>query len=175
MILGERIKKVRKNLDLTQQEFGKRIGIKPNSISLIESGNRNASKQVILSICREFNVNETWLRTGSGEMFRKRSRSDELTMYMENLLQTEPEDIRRKFTLAISHLSTEQLIFLRGIAESLVDDLRDTAAKPVDQQAIWEAEARAEAEEVYREILAEKEAAARLSASTSSTGSAKRG
>ena len=70
MILGERIKKVRKNLDLTQQELGKRIGIKPNSISLIESGNRNASEQVILSICREFNVSETWLRTGEGEMFK---------------------------------------------------------------------------------------------------------
>lgn len=69
MTLGMRIKKVRKDKDLTQQEFGKCIGIKPNSISLIESGGRNASEQVILSICREFNVSETWLRTGEGEMF----------------------------------------------------------------------------------------------------------
>lgn len=69
MTFGERIKKARKVLDLTQQELASRIGIKPNSISLIESGNRNASEQVILSICREFGVNETWLRTGKGEMF----------------------------------------------------------------------------------------------------------
>ena len=68
MILGERIKKVRRSLDLTQQEFGGRIGIKPNSISLIESGNRNASEQVVLAVCREFNVSEVWLRTGEGEM-----------------------------------------------------------------------------------------------------------
>lgn len=69
LTLGKRIKKVRQNADLTQQEFGKRIGIKPNSISLIESGNRNASEQVILSICREFGVNKEWLRTGNGEIF----------------------------------------------------------------------------------------------------------
>lgn len=70
LTLGERIKKVRRDADLTQQEFGKRIGIKPNSISLIESGNRNASEQVILSVCREFKISETWLRTGEGVMFR---------------------------------------------------------------------------------------------------------
>lgn len=68
LTLGERIKMVRRREDLTQQEFGKRIGIKPNSISLIESGNRNASEQVILSICREFDINDEWLRTGKGEM-----------------------------------------------------------------------------------------------------------
>ena len=68
MTLGERIKKVRRGADLTQQEFGRRIGIKPNSISLIESGNRNASEQVVLSICREFGINEEWLRAGVGEM-----------------------------------------------------------------------------------------------------------
>lgn len=71
MALGERIKKARKALDLTQRDFGKRIGIKPNSISLIESGDRNASEQVILSICREFAINGTWLRTGKGDMFVK--------------------------------------------------------------------------------------------------------
>lgn len=56
-------------LDLTQREFGDYIGIKQNSIALIESGKRNASNQVIRSICREFNVNEEWLRYGTGEMF----------------------------------------------------------------------------------------------------------
>lgn len=69
MTLGERIKKIRRMVDLTQRDFGSRIGIKPNSVSLIESGDRNASEQVLLSICREFNVNETWLRFGEGEMF----------------------------------------------------------------------------------------------------------
>lgn len=69
MSIGERIKKVRQSKDLTQQEFCEQIGLKRNSISLVESGKRNISDQAIKSICREFNVSETWLRTGEGEMF----------------------------------------------------------------------------------------------------------
>lgn len=69
MNLGERIKKLRKALDLTQQEFADRIGMKRNSIAQVEIG-RNTSEQTIFSICREFSVNEDWLRTGTGEMFK---------------------------------------------------------------------------------------------------------
>lgn len=67
--MNYRIKKARRALDLTQQTFAEKIGMKQNSIALIESGKRNISDQAILSICREFNVNEEWLRTGNGEMF----------------------------------------------------------------------------------------------------------
>lgn len=66
--MNERIKKLRKVLNLTQQEFGECIGMKRNSIALIEGG-RNTSDQTIFAICREFNVNEKWLRTGEGSMF----------------------------------------------------------------------------------------------------------
>lgn len=66
--MSDRIRKLRKSLDLTQQDFGSRIGIKRNSVALIESG-RNTSDQTVVSICREFGVNESWLRTGEGEMF----------------------------------------------------------------------------------------------------------
>ena len=92
MILGERIKKVRRSLDLTQQEFGGRIGIKPNSISLIESGNRNASEQVVLAVCREFNVSEVWLRTGEGEMIvpKEADALDELVKQYEKFLKLKP-------------------------------------------------------------------------------------
>lgn len=69
VLVNERIKKLRKMLDLTQQEFGNRIGMKQNTIALIEKG-RNTSDQTIFSICREFNVNEDWLRNGTGEMFK---------------------------------------------------------------------------------------------------------
>lgn len=70
MNLGERIRQIRKALDLTQESFCKRIGLKRNSISLVESNKRNISDQAIISICREFNVNEEWLRSGTGEMFK---------------------------------------------------------------------------------------------------------
>ena len=67
--MNERIKLVRKSTNLTQTEFGARIGVKGNTITNYELGLRNPSDAVIFSICREFNVNEEWLRTGKGEMF----------------------------------------------------------------------------------------------------------
>lgn len=74
--MNERIKKVRKTVGLTQQQFADRIGIKRNSVALIENG-RNTSDQTVFAICREFNVNEEWLRYGTGEMFVPEA-SDEL-------------------------------------------------------------------------------------------------
>lgn len=67
-MIGDRIKTLRKALHLTQQKFGERIGLKQNSVALIEAG-RETSDQTIFAICREFRVNEDWLRTGEGEMF----------------------------------------------------------------------------------------------------------
>lgn len=67
-MIGERIKELRKALNLTQIAFGERIGLKQNSVALIEAG-RATSDQTIFAICREFRVNEAWLRTGAGKMF----------------------------------------------------------------------------------------------------------
>ena len=67
--MNERIKELRKNLNLTLEKFGKRLGVTKVTISNIENGNRNLTEQMLISICREFNVNENWLRNGEGEMF----------------------------------------------------------------------------------------------------------
>ena len=69
MNIGDRIKKLRISLDKTQTEFAKRIGSMQNTITRYETNNRNPSASVIALICREFNVNEEWLKTGAGEMF----------------------------------------------------------------------------------------------------------
>lgn len=74
--MNERLKRLRDHLELTQEEFGKRIGSARNTIANYEMGNRAPSNAVVLSICREFNVNETWLRTGDGEMFNKMDAED---------------------------------------------------------------------------------------------------
>ena len=67
--MNNRIKKLRKELDLTQQKFGERIGVKGNTIAQYESGRNEPIDAVIALICREFGVNEEWLRNGAGEMF----------------------------------------------------------------------------------------------------------
>ena len=67
--MNDRIKKIRRELNLTQHEFAARIGSVQNTITGYETGRRVPSNQVISLICKEFHVNESWLRTGEGEMF----------------------------------------------------------------------------------------------------------
>ncbi len=70
--IGERIKYLRKEvLENTQKDFGLRIGLKPNSVSDIENGKNNPTEQTIKAICREFNINENWLRNGTDEIYNK--------------------------------------------------------------------------------------------------------
>ena len=68
-MIGERIKEVRKALGINQTDFAARLGSVQNTITGYETGRRVPSNQVIASICREFRVNEEWLRTGAGDMF----------------------------------------------------------------------------------------------------------
>ncbi|MEY8227011.1 helix-turn-helix transcriptional regulator [Blautia coccoides] len=67
--MNERIKQLRKEINISQEEFGKRIGIGKTSVSKIETGENSPSEQTIMLMCREFNVNEEWLRNGKGDMF----------------------------------------------------------------------------------------------------------
>ncbi len=64
--MNERMKLLRKELKLSQEAFGARIGLKGSSVSYIESGRNSLTEQTILAICREYSVNENWLRTGAG-------------------------------------------------------------------------------------------------------------
>jgi len=67
--IGKRIKQVRKDQGLTQIEFGTQIGVKGNTVTGYENGTRCPSDAVINSICLIFNVDQTWLRTGEGDMY----------------------------------------------------------------------------------------------------------
>lgn len=84
--MNARIKQIREKQGLTQEEFGKRIGSARNTIANYESGNRCPSNAVVNSICREFKVNEHWLRTGEGEPFKQRLPTEEIAEYVGKLL-----------------------------------------------------------------------------------------
>lgn len=68
--MNERMKELRKALGLTQQEFADKIGIVRGNIATYETGKSKPGDAVVSLICREFSVNEDWLRTGNGEMFK---------------------------------------------------------------------------------------------------------
>ena len=87
MTQGERVKEIRKSLGLTLEKFGDKVGVTKGAISAIENGNRNLTDQMAISICREFNVNENWLRTGEGEMFEQLTDQQKVMKYTAMLLK----------------------------------------------------------------------------------------
>lgn len=121
--MNTRIKEVRTSLHLTQESFGDRIGIKRNSVAQIETGVRNPSDQTITSICREFSVNEIWLRTGEGEPFKQLSRYEELSSFFGDLMKSEP-DVRHRLIAAISRCDIEELRMLERVATRWVEEIK---------------------------------------------------
>ena len=69
MTQGERVKEIRKSLDLTLEKFGEKLGVTKTTISRIEKGINNLTEQMTISICREYNVNYDYLIRGEGDMF----------------------------------------------------------------------------------------------------------
>lgn len=84
--MNERIKLLRKSLGMTLEKFGKHLGVKKSTLSNIESGRSSLTDRMIKSICREYNVNEVWLRTGTGEMFVVHK--DETAAIISDLLES---------------------------------------------------------------------------------------
>lgn len=91
--MNERIKKLRKDLKLTQQEFADALNIKRGAVSNYEIG-RNAPIDAVVSlICKTFNVNEEWLRSGAGDMFLELPEEDEEAAYVSELLEDSDNDL----------------------------------------------------------------------------------
>lgn len=108
--MHERIKKLRKELGLTQQEFADRLNIKRGTMANYEIGRNVPIDAVISLICREFNVSETWLRTGDGEMFLQRSREDEIAAFLSDLRGG--PDFRQKFISVLSRMTEDEWAIL---------------------------------------------------------------
>ena len=156
--MNERIKELRKTLNLTQQAFADRIGTSRNNVAGYEIGSRSPSEAIISLICREFNVNEHWLRTGEGEMFIEMSKEDEISSMIHNMLSGESADFKERLIKTLSTLKDDQWIKLEQYLKQIAG---------TDKQLTPEEEARAEAEEYYQEILAEKKTRAKSSVSQS--------
>lgn len=100
--MRDRIKDLRKALNLNQTEFGSKLGLKQSTVTGYETGIRTPSDAVITSICREFNVNELWLRQGVGEMFQQKSREEEMEALFLQLWREDPgsESFKSRFITA---------------------------------------------------------------------------
>ena len=117
--MNERIALVRKSLGHTQEKFAEQVGLSRNFMWMIESGTRVPSDRTISDICREFNVNETWLRTGEGEMFNQITQSEKLAAFLADITADEGDDFKRRYLEMLAELEPEDWKLLERMAEKL--------------------------------------------------------
>lgn len=120
--MKERLKKLRKTLDLTQQEFADKIGSARNNIAGYETGRRNPSAAAISLICTKFNVNEEWLRTGNGEMFIELTRDEQIERFVGDALKSEDDSFKKKFISMLAALDESDWEVLQKMVELMQEN-----------------------------------------------------
>ena len=119
MTIGERVKVVRNALSITQKALGDALGLKNNTIATYESGRQDPSDRTITDICRVYGVNEVWLRTGEGEMFRTPARKEALTVFFADVLREDGDSFKQQFLSVLAQLNEDQWVLLADMAEKL--------------------------------------------------------
>lgn len=116
--MKDRVKQIRKDAGLTMEQFGEKIGMKKASVSLIESGRNNPSDSAIKMICREFHVNEEWLRTGEGEMRTALSKKEKIAEFFADVLEDD-NSFRTSIVELLAELTVEDWEYLADLAKRI--------------------------------------------------------
>jgi transcriptional regulator with XRE-family HTH domain len=119
----DRIAQVRKQAGINQTDFAEKLNLTKNYISLIENGNRIPSDRTITDICREFNVNEVWLRTGEGEPFQEESRQEQIMKFAAQTIKGSDE-FRKQFVSMLAKLDVEDWEALAKIFTKLANEAK---------------------------------------------------
>ena len=126
--IKDRIKKIRKEKKMTQEDFSKKLGLARNSIANYEIGRREPTNAIIVSICREFDVNEEWLRTGEGEMFIQIPEEDETAALVYDLLGPDKEsfyDIVLETIKAYKKLSPNSQKVINELIDNVIASIKE--------------------------------------------------
>lgn len=119
MDIYSRISKVRAVSKESQEKFALRLGLSRNFINQVENKKKNVSDRTILDICREYHVNEEWLRNGTGEMFLPSDRKSDIAKLTKQLLDEEDDSFKNRFVSMLANLSVEEWEFLEKRAREL--------------------------------------------------------
>lgn len=122
MGIGDRIKEARKSKGMTQQDFADAIGLKRNTVATYEIGKAMPSDRTISDICREFNVNELWLREGIGDMFQERTRSEELAAFFGDVQAD--GGFKQAFLTVLARMGPEEWEMVERKARELVEEIK---------------------------------------------------
>jgi len=130
VILNERLKLLRKELHITLDQFGERVGVTKSAISNIENGNRSLTEQMIKSICREFDVDEEWLRNGTGSMFIERTRDEEIAKFIGTIQSVDDDSFMKKFISMLAKLDESEWKLLEKMALRLTKENEEDQVSP---------------------------------------------
>lgn len=123
--MNERIKELRKALGFkNQQDFADALNIKRGTIANYEVGRNEPIDAVITLICSKFNVNETWLRTGEGEMFIQRSREEELINFTADMLMGETDSFKKRLISALAKLNEEEWEMVEMLMNKITEETK---------------------------------------------------
>ena len=118
-ILENRIVLLRKTLGYSQEKFAQKLNLSRNFINQIEAGKKNPSDRTILDICREFNVNEEWLRNGTGNKEQSMSRNEEIQTFANQVMSDMDESIKKRLLIALSKLNEDDWKTIEKIVDEL--------------------------------------------------------
>lgn len=130
--MADRISKVIRDKEKTKTAFSDRINVSQAFVSQMCSGLKVPSDRTIADICREFNVNENWLRTGRGDPYIQLSRDEELAQFFGDVMKGEDPDFRRRLLSVMSRLTTDEWALLERMAWKLVDELQQDTGQEGD-------------------------------------------
>lgn len=122
--IGDRIKEVRKFKGLTQQKFADELGLKRNTVGGYEIGTVMPSDRTIADISQKFDINESWLRTGEGEMLKPMNRDAEIASFMGDVMRGESDDFRRRLVAVLAKLDPSEWELLEKMALKLADECK---------------------------------------------------
>lgn len=105
--MKDRFKELRKELNVTQQEFADKLKISRNFVAQIEMGSKVPSDRTIDDVCREFNVNEEWLRTGNGDMFIPGIKDKQISAMLADVMKSGEDSFRHRLVSALTRLDDE--------------------------------------------------------------------
>lgn len=105
--MKDRFKELRKELNVTQREFADKLKISRNFVAQIEMGSKVPSDRTIDDVCREFNVNEEWLRTGNGDMFIPGIKDKQISAMLADVMKSGEDSFRHRLVSALARLDDE--------------------------------------------------------------------
>ena len=121
--MNNRFKELRKNLNMSQEEFGKLLGLSKSGVSDIESGRRNVTEQhlIMLKNSKDLGkpISEEWLRTGEGEMFLPIDRETELAKLTVDLLTEESDSFKSRFISMLAKMNDDEWKLLENMVNEL--------------------------------------------------------